>query len=226
MCSDSRRNVNGGDPIVSPLIASRRLAGWLVAVFLAATMIAAPAWAEPGRIKALFLGDNGHHTPAPRGRADPVPGAGRHRRRLYRRPCRPQLREPRPLRLPDHLRQSRRDRTRPGTGTAGVRRGGQGTGRAPLRVVLLPQLAEVRGAGGRPVQEPHDGRLSRPHRQARPSGDEGREGVRGVGRDVRPHQALRRPRDPDDPRRWRQGRAVDVGPDAGQGAGLLHGLRA
>ena len=102
---------------MSRLIASRRLAGWLVAVFLAASLVASPAQAEAGRIKALFLGDNGHHTPGVRaGRADPGPGRGRHRRRVHRRPRRSQLREPRPLRLPDHLRQPRRDRPRAGTG--------------------------------------------------------------------------------------------------------------
>ena len=125
-------------------------------------MAAAPARAEPGRIKALFLGDNGHHTPAPRA-AELIPAlalagidvaytddlADLNPANLARYDC-----------LIIYANHDD-DRARPGTGAAGVRRGRQGAGRAALRVVLLPQLAEVCRAGRRPVQEPQDGRLSR-----------------------------------------------------------------
>ena len=55
---------------------------------------------------------------------------------------------------------------------------------------------------------------------------EGHAAVPGLGRDLRPHQAQSdRPHRPDGTRRRGGPRAVDVGANAGQGAGLLHRLR-
>ena len=97
---------------------------------------------------------------------------------------------------------------------------------APLRLVLLPQLADVRRPGRRPVQAPRHGRVRHQGRRPRPPDHEGPRAVPDLGRDLRPRPAQREgPPRPPGPRRGERRRALDLGPDPGQGARLLHRLR-
>ena len=116
--------------------------------------------------------------------------------------------------------------TGPGEGPARLRRGRRRLRPAPLRLVLLPQLARVHRPGRRPVPEARHRRVRDDGRRPRPPDHEGARAVPHLGRDLRPHQAQHEgPPRPPDPRRPGRLRALDLGPHAGQGPRLLHRLR-
>ncbi len=118
------------------------------------------------------------------------------------------------------------DQSRPGEGPARLRRRGRRVRAAPLRVVLLPQFAQVHRARRRPVPAPRHGRVRHQDRRPVASDHEGLRAVPHLGRDLRAHKHNEKDRHVLQVRAegtWR--RALDLGADPGQGAGLLHGLR-
>ena len=179
-------------------------------------------------LKVLFLGDNGHHRPADRFRQlEPVlasrgieltytdkvdaPGrqgvAGRVRRAARSTPTRRRSRPSRRRRCSISSKAARASSrcTAPRTASSTRRstsiwsaRSSSGTARARFRTAIA---------------------------EPRPSDHEGLRRLRKLGRNLRPHQAQREgPHGAGIPRRGEGEGAVDLGPHAGQGTRLLHGL--
>ena len=90
------------------------------------------------------------------------------------------------------LRQHDRDHEGPGEGAPRLRRQRRRLRAAALRLVLLPELARVRGAGRRPVPEARHGRVRDEGRRPGPPDHQGPGAVPHLGRDLRPHQGERR----------------------------------
>ena len=118
------------------------------------------------------------------------------------------------------------DQPRPGKGPARLRRQRRRVRTGPLRIVLLPQFAQVHRARRGPVSAARHGRVRDQDRRSVASDHERLRPVSDLGRDLCAHQAQRQgsPRAANACRR-KVRRALDLGADRGQGAGLLHGLR-
>ena len=124
---------------------------------------------KPASLKVLFLGDNGHHRPAERFRQLQPVLAARGIDLTYTDKV--DALDPEDARTATTAcivyANIDQDHAGAGEGPARLRRRRQGVRPAPLRVVLLPQLAEVHRAGRRPVPAarhrhvPHDRRRSR-----------------------------------------------------------------
>ncbi len=134
-----------------------------------------PEWQRPGpRLKVLFLGDRGHHRPADRAaQINPVLAGRGIDGHLHRETERPEPRNPGPLRRPPHLRQHRTDHARPGKGPARLRRRRRRLRPAPLRLLLLPQFAQIHRPGRRPVPAARHRRIRHQDRRRRAPDHEG-----------------------------------------------------
>ena len=137
-----------------------------LALVLTPSLLLAAEPSEP--LKVLFLGDKGHHPPADRA-AQLIPVlAGRGIEITYTE----KLADLNPENLARYdglivYANIDADRAGAGEGPARLRRRRQGLRPAPLRVVLLPQLAEVHRPGRRAVPQPRHRRVRHEGRRRR-----------------------------------------------------------
>ena len=192
-----------------------------------AALAADPPAPKGKPLAVLFLGDNGQHRPPDRFAQIAPVLAGRGIDVTYTEKISDL--NPETLGKYDALiiyANIDRDRAGPGEGAARLRRRRRRLRPAPLRLVLLPQLARVRRPGRRPVPEARHRRVRDEGRRPGPPDHEGPRAVPHLGRDLRPHQAQRRRTATSSqtaPTSDGDG-ALDLGPHAGQGPRLLHRL--
>ena len=138
-------------------------------------VLAADPPAPKGKpLAVLFLGDNGQHRPADRSEQLAPVLAGRGIDVTYTEKVSDL--NPETLGKYDALMiyaNTTRDRAGPGEGAARLRRGRRRLRPAPLRLVLLPQLAGVHRPGRRAVPEARHGRVRDDGRRPRPPDHEG-----------------------------------------------------